>query len=226
MNVARLTRTSSTLDHPHVGREADPLAARGSVWQRWNWLAGGLLLVAVGIAVRLYFRDIPNFSPVAAIALYAGFALRGSWRAVWIPLAVMALSDLVIGGYELTLMIVVYSMLAFPVVMGSWLRRRAERLQQNSAVSAGLVATCVGSVAFFLVTNTAVWAFANWYPSTFAGWLACLSAGLPFFRYTLCGDIAFATVLFGGHALAAAVAARIIATRVAVPNDEALSYTR
>ena len=46
-----------------------------------------LLLVAAGVAARLYFRDIPNFAPVAAIALFSGCFFRSRWTALCVPLS-------------------------------------------------------------------------------------------------------------------------------------------
>jgi hypothetical protein len=40
------------------------------------------------------------------------------------------------------------------------------------------------------------------YEHSLAGLLHCYAQGLPFFRYTLMGDLFFAVVLFGGYALA------------------------
>jgi hypothetical protein len=37
------------------------------------------------------------------------------------------------------------------------------------------------------------------YDHTAAGLLQCYAAALPFFRYTLAGDMFFAVVLFGGY---------------------------
>jgi hypothetical protein len=56
---------------------------------------------------------------------------------------------------------------------------------------------------FFLVTNFAVWAgnAGHAYPRTAAGLAECYTLGIPFFRNTLLGDAAYATILFGGLAL-------------------------
>ena len=164
----------------------------------------GISIISMGAIARIYFRDLPNFSPVAAIALYAGFLTRSWWRALLVPLGVLLISDAVIGGYDLRLMAVVYSMLAFPVVLGVLLRRRNKSHHSAGTFAFGAGLVLLGSVTFFVMTNGACWAFSPWYPKTGAGLLQCYAAGLPFFRYTLIGDISFATCLFGAHALGAA----------------------
>lgn len=169
-------------------------------------LGVGLLLILLGAALRVYFQHIPNFSPVAAIALYAGFWFRRVWRAALVPLGAMLLSDAVIGGYDPRLMLTVYGMLALPVLAGAFVLRRdmAWRYRFGGALAFSLLA----SLLFFVVTNSAVWAFSIWYTQDIAGWMQCLTAGLPFVRYTLSGDLVFATVLFGGHACAATIWSR------------------
>src|SRR5258708_32849389 len=64
------------------------------------------------------------------------------------------------------------------------------------------LATLLGAIQFFLVTNSAVWQFLSGYPHNSSGLLACYIAGIPFFWNTLAGDALYATLLFAGFALA------------------------
>ena len=57
------------------------------------------------------------------------------------------------------------------------------------------------SLLFFLATNLATWVVTPWYPRTATGLWQCYINALLFFRYTAAGDLAFATLLFGGYAL-------------------------
>jgi hypothetical protein len=56
------------------------------------------------------------------------------------------------------------------------------------------------------VTNFSVWANGSGlsYPKTWRGLLLCYEAAIPFFQNTVAGDVTYATVLFGGLALAEA----------------------
>ena len=75
-------------------------------------------LVLVGVGLRVYFQYLPNFAPVAALALFAGYYFRSAALALAVPLSVMILSDQLIGGYNTTpLMLSVYAMLSLPVAM-------------------------------------------------------------------------------------------------------------
>jgi hypothetical protein len=163
----------------------------------------GLVVAAVGL--RWYFQDIPNFAPVAAVALFAGYLFPSRQLAVMVPISVMLVSDWFLGGYQPLLRLTVYALLATPVLMRDWLRSRLQA--SGSATSAaisvvGLLAcTLTASVMFFVVTNLVTWVVTPWYPRTLAGLGQCYANAIPFFRYTLAGDATFATVLFGGYAI-------------------------
>ena len=83
-------------------------------------LAVFVLLVGAGVSLRIRLHDIPNFAPVAAMALFAGYFFRSWLVALCVPLAVMAISDTVIGGHDWRRMAVVYGMLAAPVALRTW----------------------------------------------------------------------------------------------------------
>jgi len=173
---------------------------------RTEWIVL-ILLVASGVSLRLLFQDLPNFAPVAALALFSGYYFLRRWMAILVPLLVMTLSDYFIGGYHLGLMVLIYAMLALPVAARGILRRvfRMERGRLSSTVAAvaGLVACGVGSsLLFFLVSNAGHWLFFDMYDHTISGLLLCYLRALEFFRFTLAGDLCFATALFSGYALA------------------------
>jgi hypothetical protein len=164
-------------------------------------------LVLAGAASRIWFRDLPNFAPIAAMALFAGYFFRSSAVALAVPLSAMLLSDAVIGGYDWQMMLVVYSMLALPVAFRGPLRRwlPIEKGAFGGTLASGLgLVGCslLSSVLFFLVTNFAWWPWSNLYEHNWTGLVRSYENALPFFRHTLCGDLFFATVLFGGYALA------------------------
>jgi len=164
-------------------------------------------LIVLGVLLRIYFRDLPNFAPVAALALFAGYYFRSWVAALCVPLGVMALSDVFIGGYDWRMMALVYGMLAAPVALRGPLRRYLDvsrgGLGRATGAVTGLVACSLGaSLAFFLVTNFGSWLWFDMYEHTTAGLATCYTQALPFFRYTLAGDLFFAVALFGGYGLA------------------------
>ena len=79
-------------------------------------------------------------------------------------------------------------------------------LKQNAGGFRILGSALAGSVAFFVVSNFAVWAAWDMYPRSFAGLLTCYDAGLPFFRHAVVGDLLFTTAMFGAPVLFQALA--------------------
>jgi len=164
-------------------------------------------LVAAGALARVCFRELPNFAPIAAMALFSGYYFRSAKVAVLVPLLAMALSDLFIGGYEWQMMVVVYGALALPVAFRVLLRKYLA-MERGSASSAAVglsgLLTCslASSLFFFLVTNFAWWPW-SMYEHNWEGLILCYQQGLPFFRNTLAGDLFFSGALFGMYAFLA-----------------------
>jgi hypothetical protein len=156
---------------------------------RFLFLAGMIVLAA---ASRL-IPHAPNFSPIAALALFGGAQFADKRLAFLVPLAEMFLSDLVLGLHSLVP--VIYGSFALIVCLGFWLRRR-----QNVWAIGG--AAIVGALLFFVLTNFGVWAMGQMYPKTPAGLLDCYVAAVPFFQNTLSSNLLYAALLFGGLAIA------------------------
>ena len=151
-----------------------------------------LSAILLAAALRLVPHP-PNFTPVAAMALFGGAYLGRRALAFAAPLGALLLSDLVLGFYpELAF---VYLSTALTVVIGWALAKR------RTVVGVGLAAL-VGAILFFVVTNFGVWLVMDYYPKTLAGLAACYVAAIPFFQNTLAGDLVFSALLFGGFALA------------------------
>lgn len=154
-----------------------------------------LALVMIVIAAALRVASHPwNFTPIGAMALFSGAILKDRRLAFAFPLLALFAGDIFIGFYKL--MPVIYASFLVSVAIGLWLRHR----RTLGRIS---VATLLGSVQFFIITNFAIWASASSsYPHTRAGLAACYIAGIPFFWNTLAGDAIYAALLFGGFALA------------------------
>jgi len=52
-------------------------------------------------------------------------------------------------------------------------------------------------VVFFLVSNLGVWVSTEMYAKSWTGLIDCYAAGVPFFRYTLSGDLIYSGISFG-----------------------------
>lgn len=139
---------------------------------------------------------LPNFAPLMAVALCAGWKLRGV--AVWtVPFAALLASDLWLNtryGVPLlsTEMLVVYACYALAIGAGLLLAKTRAGLWAVFSVVAG------NAIFFYLITNTAAWATLPGYAKTVAGWLQAPTTGLPghpptwmFFRNSLASDLLF-----------------------------------
>lgn len=153
------------------------------------------IALLAAIAVRL-LPHIPNFTPLGAFALFVGvFVARKHRWGLLLPVCAMFLSDLFIGFYDFKLMVVVYGSFLAYTGLGMLVSRRIS----TATVFLGSIG---GATLFYLTTNFAVWAFSSWYPHTVSGLLLSYTLALPFFKYTLLGDLFFTGVLFGVYAFA------------------------
>ncbi len=149
-------------------------------------LVGSIILFA---AIMRLVPHYPNFTPVAAIALFGGAHLGKRWLSFLIPLTALFISDLIIGFHGF--MLPVYASFILVVLLGNLLKN-------NIKIHTGAGASLAASTLFFLVTNFSVWLVAPYYPANFAGLMASYSAGLPFFYSGMLGDLFYSTVFFGG----------------------------
>ncbi|MFG0291393.1 MAG: DUF6580 family putative transport protein [Rhodopirellula sp. JB044] len=153
--------------------------------------------VVVAVASRLLPHP-PNFTPMAAIGIFAGAVCLRPAIAAAVIVGSMLISDLFLGFHPL--MPVIYGCLLMNLVIGARFVRSANGLSMNAASCGRIVAgSLIGSVLFFLTTNFAH--FVGFYPPTFEGLVACYTAAIPFFQFTLSGDLVYAGVLFGAYAL-------------------------
>ncbi len=156
-----------------------------------------VILIFVISLTRLltnYF-SIFNFTPIAAMALFAGANFKDKRFSFIVPLAAMLVTDYILGfmpGGRGLHPDMIYIYLAFVLItfIGIWLTNR-HRIQY--IVGASLLS----SILFFLITNFAVWPGNSSYTQDFSGLIDCYIAGLPFFGNTIGGDLFFCGVMFG-----------------------------
>ncbi len=152
-----------------------------------------LLLTVAGVLGRLIPHP-PNFAPVGAASLFAGAKLPW-WQAYLVPLAVMAATDPILGAYYgvpafSRAQIFIYSSFLLSVVIG-------RRMRRSPGVAMIASAALLCATQFFLITNFAVWLLSAQYPPTLAGLAACYVAGIPFFGWTIAGNLVYSAALFG-----------------------------
>ena len=164
----------------------------GSMMDNKARLLALLAAIFAAAAMRLLPHP-PNFSPIAAMALFSGAQMPRRAMAFVAPFAALILSDLALGGFYPG-MNFVYLSFALTVLIGWAIASRKTPL----AIGGAAVAS---SVLFFILTNFGMWLFSGIYPLTQAGLVACYVAAIPFFQNTLVGDLTFTALLFGGFAI-------------------------
>lgn len=153
--------------------------------------AVALVLLAIGVLFRL-LPHTANFAPVGAIALFGGAVLsaRLAW---WLPVAIMIISDLVLGLHGTILF--TWGGFLLVALFGMTLRNT------NNWVRIPFGALGAATI-FFIVSNFGVWVEGKLYPHTWQGLIDCFVMAIPFFKISLVADLLFSTALFGAYALA------------------------
>ena len=159
-----------------------------------------MLYLYVLAAILLRLLPHPwNATPLAAMFLFSGATFERKWQSLVVPLVALMVSDyaviqLLYGGR--------FSWFS-PYTWGGFLLVGLIGWALRNRISApGVVAgSLAGSIVFFLVSNFGVWAGGRLYPLTWSGLAACYTAGIPFFRNTLAGDLVYAGLMFGSYAL-------------------------
>jgi uncharacterized protein DUF6580 len=134
-------------------------------------------LALLSILIRL-LPHAPNFAPLGALALLAG--MSGDRNKIWLPLAAVLATDVVLGFYSS--FVWVYLSYGFLFFSG-YLMRKAAGMKKSIALP------LAGSALFYLVSNFGVWASGSMYSPTWGGLVQCYAAALPFFRNTLASDL-------------------------------------
>ena len=148
----------------------------------------------------ILFRILPhpwNATPVAAMFLFSGAMFRSKINSLLVPLAALLVSDFVVDRllyHNAWSWFSPFTWTGFLIIglLGWTLRGKFHWLSIPGA-------SVLGSTLFFLLTNFGVWAGWNIYSRSLAGLAECYAAGLPFYRNTLLGDLAWNAVMFGSY---------------------------
>lgn len=169
-------------------------------------------MILSSVLLRLV-PHVPNFAPIAATALFGGTYLKKRY-AIIIPMATLIISDyllLYINPFQspmvnlskvhpLTAMInpsTFYVWGSFVLIgfIGMWLgnHKKAHNVVMGSLAS---------SILFFLITNFGFWLTNSLYPKTLDGQILAYIMALPFFKWTMLGDLFYTGVFFGAYEFA------------------------
>lgn len=154
-----------------------------------------VLVVVVAIASRFIITAGPawaNFSPLGALALYAGY--HHFWKG-WIATAVsVVLSNIVINNL---LYSQYYDGFSWGIDANVILFLIISIMGQLK--SENIITLSIGSaLMFFLLSNALVWS-GTMYTHDMEGLIECYTAALPFLGNTLSSQFIFGGVFFGFH---------------------------
>jgi hypothetical protein len=159
-----------------------------------------ILLVALVItaAFSRLIPHPPNFTPLFAMALFSGAYFSTRLLRYAVPLSAMALSDAALSfmmGYDFfnLMRLIIYSCVAGMALLGEW------NLSNRVSAARVLVSSCISCIAFYLVTNFAVWAGGKLYPLNWEGLMTSYFAALPYLKNSLAGALLYSAALFGAY---------------------------
>jgi len=163
-----------------------------------------LILIALTVVVKYLCAPIlglSGFSPIIAIALFAGMSINNKKYAFILPLIALFASDVVIEVlHKLDLFvfsgfykgqIINYSLLMLSVLIG-WV------LKGKSYVTVGFGAIAASTI-YFLLSNFSVWYGSTMYPQSFDGLMTCYVSALPFYRNELISTTIFLPMIILGY---------------------------
>jgi len=169
-----------------------------------------ILLVALSLvgAWRVYASSIEwngwtNFSPIGAMALFAGYYFTSRPKAYLTPMLVLLISDVILmntlfieyrSGFLYSGWYWTYGSFILMVALGEFFKA------QKAYVPALLGSIIAGCIHFF-ISNFGVWLGSTMYTQDLSGLMACYTAAIPFFKHTLLGNLLFSGLLFGGFIL-------------------------
>lgn len=157
-------------------------------------------LIILGLLMR-FIPHAPNFTPVAAIALFGGVYLNKK-QSFFAPLALMIVSDILLGMHNTVLF--TWGSFCLIAVLGYTIRNKPSLLRVTGM-------SLASSLLFYIVSNFGVWLM-GWYPRTVTGLVDCYVMAIPFFRDFTAATLIYSAVLFGAYEL---VARQVRDTRLA-----------
>ena len=150
-----------------------------------------IILVLAGILLR-FAPHAPNFTPVAAIALFSGIYLNKKYS-ILVPLLLMVASDLVLGMHNVVLF--TWGGFALVTLIGFWAKH-------HKSVFGILSASVASSLLFYVVSNFGVWLM-GWYPHNLSGLVNCYVMALPFLRNFTLATVIYSFAFFAAYELIA-----------------------
>ena len=147
--------------------------------------------IALVIIARI-FPHIPNFAPITALSIFAGYIFQSRIKAMMLILFSVLMSDVAIqffttdsGFYPSQPF--VYLSYGLIILLSSLLTKKIT----------APATSILSSIIFFAITNFGVWVMENFYPHSLTGLVSCYTFAIRFFGYSLLSDVVFTVIIFG-----------------------------
>lgn len=161
-----------------------------------------LMIIAAAVTRSLNINHISEwvtFTPIGAVALFAGTYFKDKVKAFVVPLLVVFISDLALNYAWLhkfvwfsSSSVIVYISLAVMVVMGMYIKKVNVVNVTGMALGAVLMHWLLTDMPFLYTL----------YPHNLTGYGQALVAAIPFEKSLLFGNLIFGALLYGGFELA------------------------
>ena len=162
-----------------------------------------LLFIAVVIGLRMLaplspdFKLFANFSGLGAVAIFSGSYFKNKFSGYVLPILVLLLSDL-----GLALMMgesyVFYPGWYYTYIAFALMVLAAQIIVKKVNVANVFVATLVGVLIHWIVSDFGMWLGFDTYPKTLLGFWECLVAAIPFELKFLYGTLVYSAIMFMG----------------------------
>jgi hypothetical protein len=166
-------------------------------------------LILVAGMYRLFMASgtlspVANFTPLGAMALFGGCYYNDKWKAYFVPLLTLWLTDIILNRFIFFHEWVffydrffwVYTSFVLMVLIGSYIKR--------VSIKNVIIAAVAGALIHWIVSDFGVWLGGGTnittglpYTRNWQGFWKCLYLALPFMRNLLIGNLVFGAVLFG-----------------------------
>ena len=166
---------------------------------------GALIALIIVVALARLIPNMPNFSPMAAIALFCAAHFNKLWKAILVTLLATFVSDVILNNTIYSSMnngftffydgfILQYIAYAVIALMGSTF---FININKTKVIGGSLSTTLV----FFIISNFGAWISLPFYSKDITGLMSSYAAGLPFLKNTLLSDLFYTSLLFGAYYL-------------------------
>ena len=145
-----------------------------------------LALILILIFSRLIPHP-PNFTPIIAAAVMSSYLFKNIYISLFILLASMFLSDLIIGTHG-SLFVVYFSLFLITIF--------CRKVIKHIDVKNLLLLSLFSSLMFFVITNFGVWALTDMYEKNLNGLLYCYLLAIPFFTNTIISTVIFSYLTY------------------------------